>query len=230
MKIIGIIPARGGSKGVPRKNVKLLNGKPLIYYSIKAGLESHYISDVIVSTDDQEIATISEELGAEVIMRPSNLAQDNSLVIDTIKHVVQFKLQSGENCDYIVLLEPTSPLRNKDDIDRTIQCVIDENADSGATFSETKTPPTRLWKINSGIPQPFIKGSDPFFPRQNHEIGYYLNGMVYVIKTSELMNQKGPSILPGKMIAHIIPESRVIDIDSPFDFKQAEFLMSSIIN
>lgn len=226
MRILSIIPARGGSKGVPKKNIRNLNGEPLISYSIKASQNSLLVNDTVVSTDDEAIAKVSEYFGAEVIKRPSELAQDQSLVIDAMRQVIRVKEEMGTYYDYVVLIEPTSPLRTPDDIDSTIQLVIDKGADSGATFSETPTPPNRVWKIEDFSPQPFIQGANPFLPRQVQEKGYFLNGMVYVVKVSELMKDESSSVLLGKQVASIIPSSRVIDIDTLEDFRMAEFKIS----
>lgn len=227
MNILSVIPARGGSKGLPGKNIRELCGKPLITYSIDASLKSKLVSDTVVSTDDLSIAKISEEWGAEVVMRPSELAHDTSLVIDAMKHVISARADIGLYYDYVVLLEPTSPFREPKVIDDTIELVINRSADSGATFSETPTPPARIWKIENFKPSPFIAGSNPFLPRQAHARGFYLNGMVYVIKVSQLMTTKGTSILLGNQVASIVPAERVVDIDNLEDFQYAEFLLSN---
>lgn len=225
MNILSVIPARGGSKGLPGKNIRELCGRPLITYTISASLNSMLVNDTVVSTDDLCIAKISKEWGAEVVMRPSALAEDTSLVIDAIRHVITTRAEIGLHYDYVVLLEPTSPMREPKDIDDTIEIVISRGADSGATFSETPTPPTRIWKIDNSKPIPFIEGSNPFLPRQAHAMGYYLNGMVYVIKVSKLMTTEGGSILIGNKVASIVPAERIVDIDTLRDLQFAEFLL-----
>lgn len=225
MNILSVIPARGGSKGLPGKNVRELCGKPLIAYSIDASLNSKMVNNTVVSTDDVSIANVSKEWGAEVVMRPSELAQDSSLVIDAMRHVIHSLEKIGLSYDFVVLLEPTSPMRAPQDIDDTIDLVISRSADSGATFSETPTPPSRIWKIENSMPKPFIVGSNPFLPRQAHAAGYFLNGMVYVVKVSELMTTKGTSILLGNQVASIVPAVRVVDIDTLEDLQYAEFLL-----
>jgi CMP-N,N'-diacetyllegionaminic acid synthase len=227
MKILSVIPARGGSKRLPGKNLRKLDGKPLIGYSIEASLASELVNDTVVSTDDLTIAQCAGDLGAKVIFRPSELAADTSLVIDAMRHVVRTLEMDGLTYDYMVLLEPTSPMRRAVDIDDTIKLVISKNADSGATFSETSTPPNRIWRIENSNPTPFIVGSNPFLPSQDHMPGFYLNGMVYVIKVPELMKTSGNSILIGKQVASIIPSDRVVDIDTIKDLRYAEFLISN---
>ena len=227
MKILSVVPARGGSKGLPGKNIRPLCGKPLIGYAIEASLESELVSDTVVSTDDPAIAAVAETYGVHAVMRPPHLAMDNSLVIDAMKHVINEQETKGLFYDYIVLLEPTSPFRTVDDINDTINLVITNNADSGATFSETPTPPARVWNIDNAIPTTLLEGAKPFLPRQVHAPGYYINGMVYVVKVSELMKTEGISFLLGKQVANIIPADRVVDIDTLRDFQLAEYLLSN---
>lgn len=223
MQILIIIPARGGSKGVPRKNIRPLGGKPLIQYSIDAARQSTHRSDIVLSTDDEEIADVGLRSVIEVIKRPEELARDDSLVMDAVRHVIDEKLKQGFTYDLLVLLEPTAPFRTGADIDQTIKILLDQSADSAATFSETETPPTRIWRINNHKPEPFIKGADPFLPRQTHEKGFALNGMVYVLKVSMLNKYPDSnSFLLGKTAAHIIPRDRVVDIDTETDFFIAE--------
>lgn len=228
MEIIGIIPARGGSKGIKRKNIRDLGGKPLIQYSIEAATRSKKINRIVVSTDDDEIASFSESLGASVIKRPEKLAGDRALVMDAIRHVINYESENSRDYDLLVLLEPTAPFRTAEDIDKTIRLMLKNNADSAATFSETDIPPTRIWRISDNTPEPFIEGADPFLPRQSHEKGYFLNGMVYVLKTSMLSEYpKTNSFLIGKTSANIIPQERVVDIDTEMDLFFAEQLLKS---
>jgi len=228
MQIIGIIPARGGSKGVPRKNIRKLGGKPLVQYSIEAAAQSKCIDTVVVSTDDEEIASLSESVGSRVIRRPDKLASDRALVMDAVRHVIDIETKNGREYDLLVLLEPTAPFRTAEDIDETITLMLKNKADSAATFSETETPPTRTWRIRDNTPEPFIKGSDPFQPRQSHEKGYSLNGMVYVLKTSMLSEYpETNSFLIGKTSANLIPQERVVDIDTEMDLFIAEQILKS---
>jgi len=228
MKILAIIPARGGSKGVPGKNIKSLDGKPLITYTIEAAKESSLISDIVVSTDDADIAKVCATMGVRVVERPDEIAGDQSMVMDAVRHTLDVLSTENSHYNLFVLLEPTAPLRTGDDIDQTIQILQKNNADSAATFSETDTPPTRIWKIEHQSPVPFIEGANPFLPRQQQATGYFLNGMVYVMKT-EMLNKHPDttSFLIGKTTAHIIPRNKVIDIDTEMDFLIAEQMMKA---
>ena len=138
-KFLAIIPARGGSKRLPRKNVLDLCGKPLIAYTIEAALKSKYIDKVIVSSDDEEILNISSNFGADIIKRPIDLANDTATTFDTIKHTID----NFEKCDYIVLLQPTSPLRNEKHIDEAIELLKEKNADAVVSVCEMEHSP--LW-------------------------------------------------------------------------------------
>jgi CMP-N,N'-diacetyllegionaminic acid synthase len=226
-KVLAIIPARGGSKGVPNKNIKELGGVPLICWSIRAARESGVVDKIVVSTDSDNIKQVAEkEAGVEVIKRPEELAQDNSLVIEAIRHVVSELEKRNELFEFILLLEPTSPLRTKEDIIETVNILKRNDADSVASFTETKVPPARIWRIEGNSVLPFIAGSNAFLPRQQHEKGFYINGVIYGFRTTDLKNNPGvTSIFFGKTAPIVIPESRVIDIDSPIDFALAEILI-----
>ena len=136
-RVIAVIPARGGSKGIPRKNIRPLLGKPLIAYTIEAALKSKRIDRVVVSTEDEEIAEISQRWGAEVVRRPEELARDDSPSVDTILHAVDWFEEQGERFDIVVMLEATSPLRKEDDLDNAIGLLIKnlDKADSLVSFA-----------------------------------------------------------------------------------------------
>src|SRR4030066_411377 len=136
--VLAIIPARGGSRGIPRKNVRLLCGKPLIAYTIETALSSKLIDRVVVSTEDEEIAGISKEYGAEVIKRPEELARDDSPTIDVVMHVLNWFEEKNEYFDIVVLLEPTSPLRKENDLDSAVRLFIQkiDEADSLISLGE----------------------------------------------------------------------------------------------
>ena len=141
-KICAIIPARGGSKGIPRKNIQLVAGKPLIAYSIEKALQSKHINRVLVSTDDNEIAHVANTYGAEVLMRPKQLAQDDTPDLPVIQHILQ-ELKKHENYvpEYVVHIRPTCPLRSVSDIDSAIENIINIPCDSVRTISEVKHHP-----------------------------------------------------------------------------------------
>jgi CMP-N-acetylneuraminic acid synthetase len=144
--VIAIIPARGGSKGIPRKNIRLLAGKPLIAYTIEAAFTSK-MDKVIVSTEDEEIAEISKKYGAEVIERPKGLAKDETPTIDVIFHVLEILKAKNYNPDIVVLLQPTSPLRNAEDIYNAIKLFLDSDCESVVSVCEVEHPPYWSFEI-----------------------------------------------------------------------------------
>ena len=184
---LAIIPARGGSKRLPRKNVLDLCGKPLIAYTIEAALKSKYIDKVIVSSDDEEILNISSNFGADIIKRPIDLANDTATTFDTIKHTID----NFEKYDYIVLLQPTSPLRNEKHIDEAIQLLEEKNADSIISVCEMDHSP--LWSNTlpkDGNMSNFLKDEILNKRSQDLEKYYRLNGAIYICKTSKLLEKK----------------------------------------
>lgn len=225
-KVLALIPARGGSKSIPHKNIVILNGKPLIAWTIETALNTPEIDRVIVSTDDLEIAKVATEYGAEVQMRPTELATDTSLVIDTMHYVINELHKEKDYYTYIVLLEATAPFRTAKDVSNCIKKIYEESLDSVATFKEAELNPNRAWKINNGTPTSFIDGVVPWLPRQQLPEAYQLNGAVYVTKIEALLKSNTEIIL-GKIGAVIMPKERSIDIDDKMDLLMAEFLLKT---
>jgi len=212
-KIISIIPARGGSKGVPRKNIKLLAGKPLIAYTIEASLKSNLIDRTIVSTEDAEIAAIAKKYSAEVIEEPAELTADTAKMEPVLQHVVRTLEKKGYSPDLIVLLQPTSPLREKDDIDNALNTLLKAKADSLVSVYDFF--PYFLWekKGDMAIPTNYDPKHRPL--KQEKKL-YRENGSIYVTKRGILMNKN--SRLGGKIALYIMPEENSFDVDTEFDF------------
>ena len=148
-KVLAIIPARGGSKGIPRKNVKAISGKPMIQYTIEAAKDCEYIDKVIVSTEDEEIADISMRAGAIVpFSRPEELATDEAKIIDVVMHAVEFYERKAEHFDIIVLLQPTSPLRNAEDVTKALEYFIRKEQKSLVSVSEVSESPIFMRSFN----------------------------------------------------------------------------------
>jgi CMP-N,N'-diacetyllegionaminic acid synthase len=220
-RVIAVIPARGGSKAVPGKNIHPLGGKPLIVWSIEVAQQVAEIDRVIVSTDDPKIATISREHGAEVYDRPVHLATDTALVIDALKDLVHRLQQEQEDPGWIVLLEPTCPLRTAADVRACLHTLTQGDFDSAATFKEAELNPHRAWRIVDGKPEVFIPGAVPWLPRQQLPKAYQLNGAVYVFRANKLAGETR-SILLGKTAAVVMPRERSHDIDDSVDFAMVE--------
>ncbi|HDU8206020.1 acylneuraminate cytidylyltransferase family protein [Acinetobacter baumannii] len=221
-RVIAVIPARAGSKSIKDKNIKLLGGKPLIAWPIDTAKKSKYIDRILVSTDGQKIKDIAESYNAEVYLRPEYLAQDNSLLIDTLRYLIKELKKEGESAQYLVVLEPTCPLRSVEDVDNVIEKLIEN--DSAATFIEAELNPHRAWKLEGNQVCTFIDGAIPWLPRQQLPLAYQLNGAVYGFEINKLPDT-GISIIFGNIAAVIMPAERSIDIDNELHFEIAEELI-----
>jgi len=224
--VIAVIPARGGSKGLPGKNIKVINGKPLIWYTINAAKNSRYIKNIIVSTNDNEIAEIAKKYDAEIpFMRPKELARDDSLAIDNYIYTID-RLNKEFNYGIVefVVLQPTSPLRTSLDIDNATKIFIEKKADSVISVSEAIHPPVWSKTIDEkGILRDYFDIKIGNKNRQDIEKAYMPNGAIFVFKFS-LLKEKYSYYL-DKTYPYIMPLERSIDIDSKLDFEFAEYLM-----
>lgn len=224
--VLAIIPARGGSKGIPGKNIRQFLGKPLILHSIEAALNCAHVTRTVVSTDDDKIAGIAKAHGAEVIIRPSELAVDTSLVIDAMKYTVRKIEEEGEEIDIVILLEPTSPFRRPEDLEKCIQILLDDEADSVATFTNSDVSPNRLWRVTDDVVEPYIEGAVPWLPRQKQPKAFELTGQIYALSKHTLFEKEDSiSLLLGRMSAVITPRETALDIDTELDFIMAEKIM-----
>jgi CMP-N,N'-diacetyllegionaminic acid synthase len=220
---LAIIPARGGSKRLPRKNILDLCGKPLIAYSIEAGLKSKYIDKVIVSSDDDEILTISKKYSAKTILRPEELANDTATTFDAIKHTID----NFEKYDYIVLLQPTSPLRNEKHIDEAIELLESKNADAVVSVCEMDHSP--LWSNvlpEDGNMNNFLRDEILNKCSQDLEKYYRLNGAIYICKTDKLLENKG-FFFKENIFAYKMNRKNSIDIDEEIDFLMVECIQKN---
>lgn len=221
MKILAIIPARGGSKGIPRKNIKPLAGKPLLGWTIQAALEAQGIARVIVSTEDEEIASVAKQLGAEVpFMRPLALAQDETPGIAPVLHAID----QLPGFDWIMLLQPTSPLRSVEDIEGIIQFCRNEGAPSAVSITEVSKHPFWMYRINDHkLLQPLIINRPEIARRQDLPSAYVLNGALYLARTDWLIENQG--FIGPKTLGYVMPDERSIDLDSPLDWLWVEYLI-----
>ena len=223
MSCIALIPARGGSKGIPRKNIKPFNAKPLIYWSIKIALESNKVDRVIVSTEDEEIADIARSFSAEVpFMRPKKYAMDNSSGLEPIIHA----LETIPNIDDLLLLQPTSPLRRLEDIDGIFDQRSKFNTDSAVSLTLAKKPCDIFFQLGNNMKIISTKDTLSFKPRQEYRKRFYLNGSLYLSTKESILKNK--SLVTTDTVGYIMPEEYSIDIDTPFDWMIAEFLMESL--
>ncbi len=223
-RVIAVIPARGGSKAVPHKNIVPLGGKPLIVWPIEIAQSVDLIDRIIVSTDDEAIAAVARRHGAEVYRRPPHLATDTALVIDALRNLIETLTLEGETARVMVLLEPTCPFRSHDDVKACIEELVRDGKDSVATFKPADLNPHRAWIIADGKPSPFIAGANPWLPRQRLPLAYQLNGAVYAFRVDRLPSDT-MALLYGRAGAVIMPPERSVDIDDELDFVVAETLL-----
>ena len=222
LSVLAIIPARGGSKGIPRKNIKMLGKMPLIAHTIIAAQKSKYIDHLHVSTEDEEIRTIAQSYGVEVpFLRDDKYAQDNIPNIPDVINCVtkEVETRQNHNVDLVLLLEPTYPFRSAETIDKVIEFVGNSNADLVATISKTREHPLRMRKFDPETNKisAFVDSRDLFCQRQEFNSLYNIKGAVYATRRANLFKDLNKCSWEGVVINAV--ES--MDIDVPFDFKLA---------
>ena len=221
-RILALIPARGGSKGIPHKNIIDLCGKPLIAYSICAGLKSEFIDNVIVSTDDKEIADIAEEWGAEVpFLRPAYLATDTSRTVDVIVHAINFLKIQADLYDTLVLLQPTQPLRTAQDIDAAIEKFVQDGCQPLVSVSLVNDHPILIRTLNENKLKPLLNTTSTC-RRQDMPDYYRVNGCIYINEINEI---NGNTSFNDNIVPFIMDKSHSVDIDDYVDLKVAEYYL-----
>ncbi|HCI03629.1 MAG: acylneuraminate cytidylyltransferase family protein [Candidatus Peribacteraceae bacterium] len=228
---LGVITARGGSKGISGKNIKELLGKPLIAYTIEAAKNSKHLTRTIVSTEDPVIADIARNLCAEVpFIRPGNLAQDDSSSIDVLKHALEwFEENDSQTFDYVMILQPTSPLRQPKDIDKCIEKAVDTDADSVMSMVEIDDMAIKkLKKIKEDLIFPLLEDEDEGQQSARRTEGdpiYRRNTAIYLTKTKLIKEDK---MFGNASRPYLMPKRRSVDINTPEDLEYAEYLMSKM--
>lgn len=226
-KVLAIIPARGGSKRLPRKNILPLAGKPLIAWTIEAAINSQIFCEVMVNTDDDEIAKVSSELGAKIpFIRPNELASDTASSNDVIKHTLLWYRGKGINFTEVVLLQPTSPLRSSDDIIAALDLYNKKNASSVLSVCEVDHPTAWCNILDESLSlKGFIKENVSKLRSQDIDKEYRLNGAIYIFNVELFLAKISTVIEPS--FAAIMPRSRSIDIDEKIDFDIAKAILTS---
>lgn len=232
--MLAIIPARGGSRGIPKKNVKLLAGRPLIAWTIDAAKNSKLITRIIVSTDDEEIAKLARDLGVEVpFLRPAEISHDLATDVEFLTHALNWlKEKEGYDPEIVLRLPPTSPLRTTTHIDEGIQKLLNTpEADAARPIMEAPKHPYKMWKIDKDgkflepfLPKEFTGFDEPYnLPRQLFPKVYLHTGAMDIMRKNTILKQKSTS---GKKLTYFFmdPESSV-NIDHPMDFEIADFIM-----
>lgn len=222
--ILAVIPARGGSKGIPKKNIKLMAGKPLITYSIESAIKSAYINKIIVSTDDIEIEDVAINSGVDVIKRPENLAKDDSPTIETVLHVLKLLKNTSYKPDLIILLQPTSPLRTEEDIDKSIEIFTNNDCKSVISVCEIEHSPYWSFKTENNCLKPLF---EEYFEYRRQELPkvFVPNGAIFISSPETL--KKFLNFFCDKTFPYLMPVERSVDIDTELDFKIAEFFIEN---
>lgn len=225
-QVLAIIPARGGSKSIPRKNVIPIAGKPLIAWTIESALRSQQLERVIVSTDDMEIARIAREWGAEVpFMRPTTLAQDDTPGIAPILHAIEWLAQyQAYQPDYVMCLQPTSPLRTTEDIEAAIQLILQRQTDSVVSVTSVEHHPYWTKKITgNGYLTNFLDLDRLYTRRQDLPEVYALNGAIYLARRAILLKQQ--IWYTDTTSAYVMPQERSLDVDTRWDLYLTELIL-----
>lgn len=225
---IAFVFARGGSKGIPGKNIKQLGDRPLIGWSIETALACPLIDRVIVSTDDQGIAKVAKEQGAEVpFIRPKELAQDDSAEWYAWRHAVEYLHKQGVEFDKFISLPATSPLRSVEDVEKCI-LALDEQTDMVITVKKAERSPyfNMVTMDEKGFTQLAIRPDKPVIRRQDAPEVYDMTTVCYVTRPDFILDNFG--VFSGRVRSVIIPHDRAIDIDNPIDFKMAELFVNEL--
>ena len=225
-KVLAVIPARGDSKGIPRKNLYPLNGKPLIAYTIEAALKSKLLTRSIISTDSEEIAEVAEKFGGDVpFIRPNVLANDTASSIDVVKHAVkELEKADGVRYNYAVLLQPTTPLRLSEDIDKVVQKLISTQCDTVITMVDVGAyHPARMYRIENDRLLGIMEESIAMRRRQDLPPIYIRSGDIYACKRNIIFNRN--TMLGNDCRPLVIPSNRAVNIDTLEDLLFAEYLL-----
>jgi len=226
VRILGAIPARGGSKSVPKKNIRSLAGKPLIAHTIETALKCSLITDVVVSTDDDKIRKIAIKYGAKApFLRPKELATDTALAIPTIQHTVgEMEKIRGLKYDYIIMLQPTAPLRTYQDLTEALIKLIKSDADGIISVVDVDNwHPMKMKKFENGLLVDYQKPPVENPPRQILPPVYIVNGAIYATKRDVFMNRG--TFQGEKCLGYIMPPERSVNIDTEVDFIVAEYML-----
>jgi len=223
---LAVIPARGGSKRVPRKNIRSVGGKPLIAYTIESALRSCHLDAVVVTSDDDEILEVATEYGAKCLLRPEKLAMDETPTIDTILHVIE----NFPGYDQVVLLQPTSPLRTNLDIDAALEYCSNHGASSCVSVCRSKYSPSNMFEMfdNSRL-QPYVKRdllSGPLNPHQLNKPFYIINGAIYISCTNLLIETQ--KFINDGTIGYLMDQENSLDIDSELELEWFAFKLKQI--
>ena len=225
-ELLALVTARGGSKGVPHKNMKLLQGKPLIAWSIEAAKESPSVGRIVTSTDDEEIAEVARGWGSEVpFRRPPELARDVSPHIQVVVHALEWlERYEGYRPEYVLLLQPTSPLRTTEDIEAAVAIAEARNADAVVGVEESPHHPFLVKRLaEDGTLADFVTTDMAYLRRQDLPMAYVVNGAIYLNRREPLLSEE--TFLPRQTYPYVMPQERSMDIDTPWDWFLVELVL-----
>jgi N-acylneuraminate cytidylyltransferase len=222
-RVLALIPARGGSKGVPGKNIRALAGKPLLAWTVAAAQGSRYIDRIVLSSDDEAILEVGRCCGAETpFVRPAHLSGDQARGVDVVVHAIE----AVPGYDYVVLLQPTSPLRAVEDIDGAIELMMQRTAPACVSVTRADKSPYWMYFVDqAGGMAPVLKREQRAVNRQELPDVYVLNGAVYVAEISWFLQHR--SFLTEQTVAYPMPQARSVDIDTERDFAVTEWILST---
>jgi len=224
--VIAVIPARAGSKGLPGKNIRTLCGKPLIAWSIESALKSSYLDEIVVSTDSDEIARIASQCGAQVpFRRPAELSGDTATTLSVVQHALEHYARLGRQFDLVVLLEPTSPLREDDDIDRMLERLAKdwERFDAVVSLGEVREHPSIMKRLRGDEIEPYCPELAQMTRRQDNAPAYFPYGVAYIVKAATLLEEK--TFYARRCTYHIVNRYQGYEIDDLHDFLCVEAVM-----
>ena len=231
-KVLGLITARGGSKGIPKKNIEHVGGKPLIAWTIEAALKSNVFDRVVVSTDNNEIASVAQKWGAEVpFIRPGRLSKDDSPHVDVLIHAINW-LQEKEDYspEFLMLLQPTSPLRTSEDIDKSFELAVDRKADYVISVQEALSHPYSVMQVAEDQKlSEFLmsSGDDASYQRRQVRPKFYsLNGAIFIFKVDVLLTNK--NTYPELTFTYVMPKERSLDVDTSWDLHIANLVLNHL--
>ena len=225
-KIIAVIPARGGSKGIPDKNIIKIDGRPLIDYTISESLKSEYIDRIMVSTDSEKIAEVARECGGEVpFLRPKYLAQNDTKIIDVVIDLLDKLAKNNEEYDYLILLQPTQPLRKSFHIDECIKIAIDNDYSSLVSVNEVNEHPILMRSIDKDDKLHNLLNVNSTVRRQDFPKFYKVNGAIYINKLDKFFNRE--TSFNDNKFAYVMENKYDLDIDEPFDLEILKLKLSN---
>tara|TARA_R110001592_G_scaffold79795_2_gene238371 strand:- start:17518 stop:18204 length:687 start_codon:yes stop_codon:yes gene_type:complete len=221
-KVLAVIPARGGSKGLPGKNIKVLGGKPLIAWTIDAALNANFIEKTVVTTDCQDIAIVAKNFGAEIpFIRPAELGSDTATTSDVVSHVLN---SMQEKYDIIILLQPTSPFRTTKDIENAFELYKSTSTSSVVSvYLADKSPYWYFTRDNIGIINPVLNMEGQFSRRQELPDTYLLNGAIYIVDVKKFLSYE--KFIFDDSLSYVMSKESSIDIDEAIDFQLAQLIL-----